>query len=234
MTTTERSTRALIESCQGLVKAIAARVHSNTPPHIELDDLIGYGEIGVAEAAREFDPERGVRFSTFAYHRIRGAIYDGLSKMSWMNRAQYKRLRYEQMADEILRYGKEAARTESTPPTIQHDAQRFRRMTDQLFVVYLSTRAEGGDEGGEVSVEDPSAHTPEATAAMRECCDMIRKLIGSLAPDARALIRATYFEGLTLKEAADRFGKSKSWASRLHAKTLEQMAQRLRRLGLQY
>ncbi len=66
----------LISSHQGLVKSIALKITESLPTQFELDDLIGYGQVGLAEAAQEFDPARGVRFATYAYYRVRGAIYD--------------------------------------------------------------------------------------------------------------------------------------------------------------
>ena len=92
----------VIEENQGLVRSLALKIHRKLPPHVELDDLVAYGQIGLAEAARDFDPARGGRFSTYAYYRIRGAIYDGLSKMNWFSRSEYRRIRYNQMANDTL------------------------------------------------------------------------------------------------------------------------------------
>ena len=87
------SPTSLIEECQGLVRLLASRIHRKLPSHVELGDLEAYGQVGLLEAARDFDPTRGGRFSTFAYYRIRGAIYDGLAKMSWFSRTEYRRRR---------------------------------------------------------------------------------------------------------------------------------------------
>ena len=103
----------LIEECQGLVRSLALRVQKSLPRHFELDDLISYGQVGLAEAARDFDPTRGGQFTTFAYYRIRGAIYDGISKMAWVNRAQYRRVKHQQMADDLLRLESEKQTPES-------------------------------------------------------------------------------------------------------------------------
>ena len=100
--TTIPNPQALIEECQGLVRSLASRIHRKMPPHVVLDDLVEYGQVGLAEAARDFDPARGVQFSTFAYYRIRGAIYDGLTKMSWFSRIEYSRRRSQRMAGQVL------------------------------------------------------------------------------------------------------------------------------------
>ena len=103
MTSTQKTPQELIESGQGLVISIAARVSRNIPVKVDMEDLIAYGEVGLAEAARDFEPNRGVEFTTFAYRRVRGAIYDGLSKMSWISRARYKRLSHDRTANKTLR-----------------------------------------------------------------------------------------------------------------------------------
>ena len=92
----------LIEECQGLVRTLAQQVRGKSPRHVELDDLIAYGQVGLAEAARDFDAARGHRFSTFAYYRIRGSIYDGLSKLCGVSRGHYQHVRYQQMAGDVL------------------------------------------------------------------------------------------------------------------------------------
>ena len=93
----------LIEESLGLVRSLASQIHRKGPPNVDLEDMIAYGQIGLAEAAHDFDPSRGNQFSTYAYYRIRGAIYDGLAKMSWFGRAQYQQARYDRMANETLR-----------------------------------------------------------------------------------------------------------------------------------
>ncbi len=79
-----------------------ARIHRSVPVRVDLEDLIAYGELGLAQAARDFDPSRDCRFVTFAYYRVQGAIYDGLAKMTWTSRSRYKRLRYQQLANDVL------------------------------------------------------------------------------------------------------------------------------------
>ncbi len=101
MTVSQQASEQLIDRYQDLVRSIAVSVRRKAPKNIELEDLIAYGQVGLVQAARDFDPQRGNTFSTYAYYRIRGAIYDGLSKLSWTSRARYNRLRYQQMANEV-------------------------------------------------------------------------------------------------------------------------------------
>jgi RNA polymerase sigma factor for flagellar operon FliA len=233
MSTVCASPEQLIEDCQGLVHSLAAKVHRRLPPHLDLDDLVGYGQIGLAEAARDFDPTRGTSFSTYAYYRIRGAIYDGLSKMSWLSRAEYKRVRYEQMAGEVLKLESEDVAV-SFDATIEEDWRWLRDVSRALAVVYLTTHGdeEHGGQAGQAEPADRSTPGPQSAVMDRELTGKLKELIEALPSEAGVLIRAVYYEGLTLQQAGQRLGVSKSWASRLHAKTLQRLARSLKILGL--
>src|SRR6202051_605985 len=69
-----------------LVKAIAVRVHENLPVHVDLDDLVHAGILGLFDAASKFNPEKQVVFSSYAKHRIKGAILDSLRQLDWASR----------------------------------------------------------------------------------------------------------------------------------------------------
>lgn len=220
----------LIEECQGLVHSLAGAIHRKVPPNIDLEDLVAYGQLGLVEAARDFDPARGGRFSTYAYYRIRGAIYDGLSKMSWFGRSQYSRLRYEQLGNEVLKLEGEGE-TES-PGDLAGEVRWFRDVTRALALVYLTTQAGPEGKSALASLEDHSEPAAPAVAISREIAQKVRELVDALPPEAATLIRATYFEGSTLQEAGNRLGVSKSWASRLHARALQKLARSLRLEGI--
>ena len=229
MTSPAKTAHELIEECQGLVRALAWKIHRGLPSSVDADDLIAYGQVGLAEAARDFDASRTGSFSTYAYYRIRGAIYDGLSKMSWFSRARYARLRYAQRANELL-----AAENDSAQPgerRLEDDVRWFRGLVSGLAVAYLASSARDDDEEAELSVVD-SGPAPPGVAMDRETRQILHELIAELPAQSAELIRATYFEGLTLQEAGRRLGVSKAWASRLHARTLEQLGRSLRRLEL--
>lgn len=219
----------LIEQCQGLVRSLASSIGRKLPPYVELDDLIEYGQLGLVEAARDFDPSRGGQFSTYAYYRIRGAIYDGLGKMCWFSRAQYRKLRYEQMANEFVRAEREEPGEHED--TLQGDACWFRDMSRTLAVVYLATHSGSESEGGSRDLVDSSNEDPSTVVIDREISGRLNELVEMLPKQEGDLIKATYFEGLTLQDAAQRLGISKAWASRLHARILQRLGRSLRLLG---
>jgi RNA polymerase sigma factor for flagellar operon FliA len=228
MSVGEAAPQRLIEEGQALVRSLALKIARTCGVRIDLEDLIAYGQIGLAEAAHDYRSGRGSQFTSYAYYRIRGAIYDGISKMSWTSRARYRRLRYEQLAHETLREVNEAAGS-ADDGTLESDTKWFRGVTERLAVVYFSAQDEAGL--ADVQLEDPAA-TPPVEVASREIGRMLRDLVAALPAEEQRLVRAIYFEGATLQAAAEGLGISKSWASRLHAKTLSQLATLLRRVGV--
>ena len=221
----------LIEGCQGLVKSLAWKIHRKLPPHVDLDDLIAFGQVGLAESARDFDPSRGGKFITYAYYRIRGAIFDGLSKMSWFSRHDYHASRYERMANEVVRIDNEDA--EEAAASLDGDVRWLKGISSALVVVHLTTsRGDDQEEGVREPLADESAASPPAQAMEREMEEKLHQIIDALPGDAQVLIRGVYYEGLTLQDAGLKIGISKAWASRLHAKTLKRLAHSLRLAGL--
>ena len=164
---------ALIEEAQGLVRSLALRVHRSLPIPMDLDDLIAYGQLGLAEAAQKYDAAEDVKFTTFAYYRVRGAIYDGVSKMNWTSRARIRRMRFREMANDVLQ--DEAAKSESpaststplTEPPAEEDAEWLGRMSERLAIVYLASGE--GDSETNVLSETPDAQ--EIPSKVVACVD---------------------------------------------------------------
>lgn len=209
---------------QGLVRAIARSIHRSFPSYIELDDLIGYGQLGLAQAARDFDPERGIQFSTFAYYRIRGAILDGANQMNWLKRVTRAGDAYSRLSDDVL--GNDAADTAAHGSSAS-DANWLGDISGKLAVVFLLSHSEDGEQ--RVEPEDQQTEAPLESLLDDELRATLRMALKELPDDARQLLQAAYFEGKTLKDAGEELGISKAWASRLHARALDQLGRILRR-----
>src|SRR5581483_9848995 len=94
--------KKLVADNLAYVRAIAARIKDQLPREIEFDDLVAYGTQGLLEAAERYDGRHGASFTTFAYYRVRGAIFDGLRGMGWLPRGEYARARFEERAAAYL------------------------------------------------------------------------------------------------------------------------------------
>jgi RNA polymerase sigma factor for flagellar operon FliA len=222
-----QSPSELIAEGRALVRSLALRIYRSIPVRVELDDLIAYGELGLAEAARDFDVSRGNQFSTFAYYRIQGSIYDGLAKMTWTSRARYRRMRYLSMAEDVLTSEHE---NQESNAEAGDNGKWFAKVTERLAMVYLA--CDGDDDNNPIDMAiDPSPPIPKTLMHM-EVSNKLRTVVDELPESERRLIQLVYFEGFTLQEAGLRLGISKSWASRLHVKILERLASDMRRLDL--
>src|SRR6266852_9675426 len=96
-----------------LVKAIAVRVHENLPVHVELDDLVHAGVLGLFDAAIKYNPTKKVVFHSYAKYRIKGAILDSLRQMDWASRDLRKRQKLveaitRELSDKLQRIPNEA------------------------------------------------------------------------------------------------------------------------------
>lgn len=196
---------------QGLVRAIAWKTHQRVLHHVEIDDLIAYGQIGLLEAIEAFDAERGRKFTTFAWHRIRGAILDGLGTMSWFNRARFERSEYEQPVASSPATAPAADSTTAAPPSARGRRPARSGLED---VPVMSREPDAGDD-----------------ALKREMIAFLRDLVGALPDKEAGLLRGVFFEGRTLTEAARRIGISTAWASRLQTRTLADLRVALERSG---
>src|SRR5512143_1955659 len=84
-TATAKRDQLILEHLR-LVKAIAIRVHENLPVHVDLDDLVHAGVLGLFDAVEKYDPTKKVQFHSYAKHRIKGSILDSLRQMDWASR----------------------------------------------------------------------------------------------------------------------------------------------------
>src|SRR6267378_6776360 len=112
-----------------LVKAIAIRVHENLPVHVDLDDLVHAGILGLFDAASKFNPEKQVAFSSYAKHRIKGAILDSLRQLDWASRDMRRRHKQVEAATRELASTLQRNPTEAeVAEKLGVDVERWRQM----------------------------------------------------------------------------------------------------------
>src|SRR5271165_966306 len=133
-----------------LVKAIAVRVHENLPVHVDLDDLVHAGVLGLFDAATKYNPDKKVVFSSYAKHRIKGAILDSLRQLDWASRDMRRRHKQVEAATRDLASELQRAPTESEVATkLGMDVDRWRNMMLDLRNVGLisaSTRSNDSED----------------------------------------------------------------------------------------
>src|SRR5215217_7415194 len=108
----EKARERLVLAYAPLVKYVAGRVSSGLPSHVEEADLISYGLLGLISAIDRFEPEREIKFETYAIPRIRGAIIDELRALDWVPRSVRARAREIQRANVKLEHRLQRAPTD--------------------------------------------------------------------------------------------------------------------------
>jgi RNA polymerase sigma factor for flagellar operon FliA len=204
----------LIEAYRSYSHAISAEVLKKLPSSVDRDDVIGAAELGLVEAAQKFDPSRGVLFKTFAYYRIRGAIYDALRKNGWLKGDA--RLRFEAGANEYLKDHTEAGAGETVPPSTAY--AELQHLTSAVVTSFMLSL-----DGLKCEIADPNTVSAEDALLRRDAQRQLKDALSQLPESNRRLIEEYYFREATLEEIGRRMGLSKSWVCRLHAKSLDML-----------
>jgi RNA polymerase sigma factor for flagellar operon FliA len=199
---------------QELVERVVRRLIRELDLSCEEGDLHAWGHQGVLEAKQRFDPQRGVRFSTFAYYRVRGAVLDGVRAQGFIKRRAYAKLKAYQAADALAEHSAESA-TGSAAPALDDRAREIEDVLGKISAAYvLSALGQS---------EEREHETPETLTSNAQDRGAVQDSLATLPDKERRLLEAVYFEGATIEEAAALLGLSKSWASRVHAKALSRM-----------
>lgn len=209
-----------------LVALTARHLRRQLGTRLEVAELESMGREGLLDAARSFDPARGVPFRRWAQLRIRGAVMDGLRSTGSLPRAVYRKLRALEAADRA-----QEGRQEDDAAAVPTSAEvADKRLDDSLSGIAMAMAAgflAASSEGLE-HVADDETLTPEDAVAEKELLDRLRDIIARRPDAERQLLERHYFGGVTFETAAKELGLSKSWASRLHTRALEAVAEEMR------
>ena len=209
----------LIEDYMPIAASVANRVAQSLSSNVDYDELLCNARIGLLEAAKRFDDRQDVDFKTFAYYRIRGAIYDGLRKSGWVPRSVYAKIKMEEASNDYLRYKSECSGEEDS----EYEHQLIDTVNSLASVYVISL-----DADQEMEIEDTDQVDVEQRAELKEIRAHMRSAIDSLPEIEKKLIKMYYFQNKTLEEAGEKLELSKSWTSRLHARALGLLFKRIK------
>jgi RNA polymerase sigma factor for flagellar operon FliA len=210
-----------------LVRYVVSRLPITLPISIATEDLISYGTMGLMEAVERFDPERGLKFETYAVTRIRGSIIDQLRFQDWIPRGVRKRSKtlletMHRMEDELGR----PPNDEELAVAMGVSKQKIQVMLSETQNLVLSLDdSYGHDQSGTNMtlldmVEDKNSPDPQGEFEAGELRKRLAEAISSLPEREKLLIALYYHENMTLKEIGEVICVSESRVCQLHAQAI--------------
>ena len=223
----------LITECLPLVKFIALRIFARLPAHVDVDDLIHSGILGLMDAVKKFEPDRNVKFKTYAEQRIRGAILDGLRDLDWVPRSLRRKKKDIENAYHLLeQQNGRAATDEEVAAHLGLTLDDLHHSLDDLKGVTLGTFMDAGENGdGEnlISfVPDPDGEDPHILLQTKEVKSMLKTAVDRLPTKERFVVQLYYFDELTMKEIGTLLNITESRVSQLHTKSMLRLRGKLK------
>ena len=226
----------LILGYSPLVKYVAGRLGSGLPAHVDEQDLVSYGLLGLIGAIERFDPDRDVKFETYAIARIRGAIIDELRALDWVPRSVRSRARDIERAISELegKLGRApsdeeiARRLGLSGGELEESLAEISRSSIAALDELWSVSGSGGDQVALIdTIEDTAAPDPQSALSHTEMREAIADAIARLPEREKLVVTLYYYEELTLREIGEVLGVTESRVSQLHTKAVLRLKARL-------
>jgi RNA polymerase sigma factor for flagellar operon FliA len=230
MTAAERE--SLIVQTLPLIKHIAHRVATRLPTNIEMRDLINAGVLGLLDAVDKFEPERNVKFKTYAEVRIRGAILDSLRNLDWAPRSLRKKSKdLERTFAELSQKLGRPATDEEVSEALGEDIEDYHALVDQLHGLTLGSfenLSDSEDSDNYVNYyPDDGSNDPYVKFESNELTSLLSEAIEDLPEKERLVLSLYYYEEFTMKEIGTLLGVNESRVSQLHTKATLKLRSKL-------
>ena len=215
-----QSTDHLVNQHLPLVKRLASQLAVKLPSHIEIEDLIQVGLIGLLKAVEDYQSDSGAVFSTYATIRIRGAMLDELRGRDWLPRSVQRDLgRVAAAIDKVeQRLGRPASEKEIADE-LGMNLEDYRVLSGELACARISQLDEAELPPGD---DEPAEQVAEETRRTA-----LANAITTL-PEKEGLMLSLYYsDGLNLKEIGLVLGVSESRVSQIHGQAVARLKSKL-------
>ena len=233
--TTENREEVIIQYSP-MIKYVANRIAMRLPPHIEVDDLISVGVLGLMDAITKYDSSRGAKFKTYAEFRVRGAILDELRSMDWVPRS------IRQKASQVDKVVQGLQAKLRRTPEDEEVAQEMGLSLDQFHETLNETKSipifsledlgiakESGDQQSLLDCLAGKADAdPQTQVRLVELKEIIAKAIDALPEKERLMVSLYYYEELTMKEIGAVLDITESRVSQIHSKAVYRLRTKLK------
>ncbi len=210
------------------VRYVARQIHERLPQHVEFDELISAGTLGLIDASRKFNPDKNVQFRSYAQFRIRGAILDSLRSLDWSPRELRRKGRAVEEATRALtsRCGRPPAEAEIARE-MGLELGDLQQLLGELKGLEISTlNSERSEESGEEElafVPGKETDNPLYQCLEGEARTRLAAAIDKLAERERLVMTLYYYEERTMKEIGLILGVVESRVSQIHAAAVEHL-----------
>ncbi|RSK45109.1 FliA/WhiG family RNA polymerase sigma factor [Bacillus canaveralius] len=223
----------LVKKYIPLVSYHVQRIAVGLPKIVSRDDLRSLGMIGLYDALEKFDPDRELKFDTYASFRIRGAILDGLRKEDWLPRSTRDKAKKIEAATELLeqRNMRNVTVAEIAAELAITEEEVYTTMNEHFFANVLSMDEQPADQDDSDSqsfvLKDNKTETPEEKIVKNEIISEMTEMITKLNDKEQLVLSLFYKEELTLTEIGQVMDLSTSRISQIHSKALYKLRQAL-------
>jgi RNA polymerase sigma factor FliA len=225
----EKARERLVVAYSPLVKYVAGRMAAGLPSHVEDADLISYGLLGLIGAIERYEPEREIKFETFAVSRIKGAIIDELRSLDWVPRSVRARARdiekvHSKLENRLQRAPTEEEMAKELGLSLDELRDALLEIANSSVLALDDLWTVADPAGGQISlldtIRDPKAVDPQEQIDAAELKDRLAEAIEALPDRERLVIALYYYENLTLREIGEVLGVTESRVSQLHTKAV--------------
>lgn len=221
-----------------LVKYVAGKVAIGMPQQVEFDDLVSYGSFGLLDAIEKYDPDRDIKFKTYAMTRIRGSIFDELRNIDWVPRTlRQKAKQLETIIQTLENKLGHSVDDEEIAKEMGISNQELQELFSKISgasVISLNDVWFAGEENDQLSfldtIESPESLNPENVIEKEEIRNVIVEAIKQLPDKEKKVIVLYYYEDLTLKEIGEVLEVTESRVSQLHTKAILRLRGKLIRM----
>jgi RNA polymerase sigma factor for flagellar operon FliA len=216
----------LIKRYMPLVSYHVQRISVGLPKSVSKDDLMSLGLFGLYDALEKFDPNRDLKFDTYASFRVRGAIIDGLRKEDWLPRSSREKAKRVEATIEKLeqKHLRNVSSKEIANELGLSEGEVVNVINEGFFANVLSIDDQLFDqddgEGIGFTIKDEHQHTPEDKILKDELIGQLSEVITQLSEKEQLVISFFYKEELTLTEIGQVMNLSTSRISQIHSKAL--------------
>ncbi|MCL0039824.1 FliA/WhiG family RNA polymerase sigma factor [Nitrospinaceae bacterium] len=233
---TTENREEVIKRYSPMIKYVANRIAMRLPPHIEVDDLISVGVLGLMDAISKYDSSRGAKFKTYAEFRVRGAILDELRAMDWVPRS------IRQKASNVDKVVQTLQAKLSRSPEDEEVAKEMGITLDQFHDTLNETKSipifsledlgiakESGEQQSLLDCLAGKADAdPQTQIRLIELKEIIAKAIDALPEKERLMVSLYYYEELTMKEIGAVLEITESRVSQIHSKAVYRLRTKLK------